>query len=351
MVQKILENEFSSSHLNLDSDSKKKQTTDSKKKNNRSLFFFSLAGFLLLIMILLLNSFGFFSCSSKSPFKCFPQYTLKTNEKSEIAKTFLSGVREALKTISYLAKDLSVNMNAYTNFFSTDFNYLNIIDTFSEHIVYKFNIVGFCKKNEFKNNEICFENIGLDIFSGLVKDIGMQLGIVAKAKNPLEIGESFLTFYYDALDKLTEIHEKAVNKEPGFENLNVEALSIISKFKLLKIFGKFMIIASFVSLSICLFVFLWTLIFTVTSIFNRSKFLNNHLKKIFFAVFFFMLLHLIVIVIITSAEFFFYNQLSLIISKFDILLFGKGAGFKILITNLIITTMIEIILISLMFFY
>ncbi|KAK6201569.1 uncharacterized protein RJT21DRAFT_114187 [Scheffersomyces amazonensis] len=183
---------------------------------------FELMAMIIIITYITVYVCLLFSCNS-GYLKCHPLYTFEITDKTISAKDSLSGIREGLKMISYVAQDLSIS--DYDN--KSANNYLQQIDTLSTNNLYKVNFGGFCRFNKDTMKETCLSSNGIDIFSSLVKDIGYQLGEISKSDEPSKLGDSLSTTYSHALKTLDDIYTKSIKNDTGYTNLDTEALEII----------------------------------------------------------------------------------------------------------------------------
>lgn len=167
------------------------------------------------------------------------QFSLQFRDDSPEARRLLSSISEGLKMISYLAKDLSVTLNDNNNILN-DINYIDTIDTFSENYIYKFNAIQYCKYNIANTTTECVSTNGLDIFTSLVTDIGLQLGNVSKAEDPSKLANSLVTTYSNLVDSLDEMNNSKKNRTFALAEIDLTTIKIAHSLKKSQKYGKMM---------------------------------------------------------------------------------------------------------------
>ncbi|KAG2733083.1 hypothetical protein G9P44_004073 [Scheffersomyces stipitis] len=170
---------------------------------------------------------------------CEPLFTLRILDSPKGANQMLSGIREGLRMLSYVAIDLGVNNNLLNN---KNLNYDHVIDTLSNsNNIFKFGYNGYCRYDSATKEQICSKCNGLDIFSCLVKDIGIQLGKVSNSNSPDLIGESLCTVYHESMSSMLLLYEFGKAKRPGYENIDLNKLAMVQQLDKLNGLGKVII--------------------------------------------------------------------------------------------------------------
>ncbi|KAK6456633.1 uncharacterized protein RJT20DRAFT_78579, partial [Scheffersomyces xylosifermentans] len=264
-----------------------------------------------------------------------PIYTLTIDDKSFAAKQILSSLQEGLKMISYVAKDLSVTLNN-NDLRDSKIDYMDVIDTFSNHNEYKFSFGGYCRMNSVTGVESCSDCNGIDIFSCLIKDIGLQLGSISKVEDPKVIGTSFVITYSSSLSSLETLYRRGKLNEPGFEELDIDRLSLVHGLKMAHYFDKYMryfllwntVLGILVSSSI-IYVFLQVLLLrkspTLTQLrslpFNMTFLLVLSTASLVFHIFF------------VAALDFYYMSLEQVLHKYEIAAISRGSGHALFVVS------------------
>lgn len=205
-------------------------------------FFSKLTGGFTIILVFLLavlsTDFGVSSSCQKDSLACVPQMTIKPTDDTLKAKLTLSTLREGLKMVSYLATDLGVSNDDL----QSNVDYMNTIDTFSTNKLYKFNSNGFCRYNSDTKEQYCSNGHGLDIFSSLAADIGIQLGKVGggSANDSQEMRDSMVSTYTNIVDLLDALYYTAINNETESNSLKMEQLNAAHHLKSIRSFGELM---------------------------------------------------------------------------------------------------------------
>lgn len=175
---------------------------------------------LLIIQVLLLLTYLNF----------LPHYSVWFQGNTYSSRKEIATITEGLKTISYIAKDLSVTLNDVKSIFES--SYLDTIDTLSEFNVYYFYPFKYCRYNLKDKSKYCLQRGGLDVATSLVADIGYQLGLVSKAHDPKVLSRSFETAYSHALLSMKELYDEqkrngmiAENRKPLFKTVTSLLLS------------------------------------------------------------------------------------------------------------------------------
>lgn len=168
-----------------------------------------------------------------------PQFSLQFRDDSPEARRLLSSISEGLKMISYLAKDLSVTLNDNNNILN-DINYIDTIDTFSDNYIYQFNAIQYCKYNTVNTTTECISTNGLDIFTSLVTDIGLQLGNVSKAEDPSKLATSLVTTYSNLVDSLDEMRDSNTSHSFALAPIDLKTIKIAHSLKKSQKYGKMM---------------------------------------------------------------------------------------------------------------
>ncbi|KAG7663191.1 SMA2 [[Candida] subhashii] len=147
--------------------------------------------------VLFIFSFIFlFSCSRFHP-SADGSFSLQIKPDSMFAKNIIQVVQEGLKFVTYLSNDL----NIYINETISDSN-LQVVDTLFDNSEYYFNIFGFCKRNQFGEELICYNGEGSNIIASFVQDFGTQLGNLTKQPDPNLTSGRFVNVFYTAIEQL-----------------------------------------------------------------------------------------------------------------------------------------------------
>lgn len=171
---------------------------------------------------------------------CRPQYGVRIDDSTPEAKQMISVAEDALKTLSYFAKDHSVMEEE----FGDGMQYMDVIDTFSNHNKFQFNFNGFCRHSEGSLVKTCTKTTGLDVFSSIVRDIGQQLGNVSKS-DPVQMGEDLVTAYSQALNTMDKLYAKGAKLEPGFDDMNMTSIGQFHRLKSLEKYSAHLVTASY----------------------------------------------------------------------------------------------------------
>lgn len=116
---------------------------------------------------------------------------------------------------------------------------LNVIDTISEDNRFYFNHNGYCKVNQVDKRRFCSYANGLDVFSVLVQDIGLQLGNLTHRNDTKELSASMVLSFNNAVKTFNTIYKKALKKEEGYTDLDVEKLSYAKSLHKARRFSSF----------------------------------------------------------------------------------------------------------------
>ncbi|ODV77705.1 uncharacterized protein CANTADRAFT_22833 [Suhomyces tanzawaensis NRRL Y-17324] len=238
----------SSMALALAMDSNEPLALNHSDKSSPQVYRLMILSLVLSLLICIFNFLGTFSCTNDSFTQCYPQLTLRFRDTPQ-ARLYLGSAREGLRMASFFAKDFSVTLNDGHKL-SERIRHINTIDSLSDKNLFKFNYNGFCRKSMLTGVESCTYSHGLDLFSSLTKDIGLQLGVVSKAENPTEIGDSLATAYGLSLDTLGQYFGSGKKKvehhvDPQTnsgakekQKEKEEESNFIDKAKQMKYFGK-----------------------------------------------------------------------------------------------------------------
>ena len=258
-----------------------------------------------------------------------PQFSLQFRDDSPEARRLLSSISEGLKMISYLVKDLSVNNNILN-----DINYIDTIDTFSDNYIYQFNAIQYCKYNTVNTTTECVSTNGLDIFTSLVTDIGLQLGNVSKAEDPRKIATSLVTTYSNLIDSLDEMRGNNTSHKFALAAIDFKTIEIAHSLKKSQNYGKMMsYLASPVNF---MHPIIWMILglscFTLS---GTSKFANFNQRNLFG----YSLIMLVFLVLCFGITFFnwastawYFYRFNNLINKVNIAQFKFDTGFFILTT-------------------
>lgn len=176
-------------------------------------------------------------CISNMTFN--PQFTLQFKNDSPESRKLMSSISEGIKMISYLAKDLSVTINNSNSIFS-DVNYVDTINTFSEDNVYQFDASQYCKYNTVNATKECFPTHGMDIFTSLVTDIGLQLGNVSKAEDPRKLAKSLVTTYSNLIETFDDRYYNKKNFTFTMMPIDLATIKVAHSLKNSQDYGKLM---------------------------------------------------------------------------------------------------------------
>lgn len=114
----------------------------------------------------------------------------------------MNSIKEFLKLLSYLAIDMGWSKDLTdTDIYKEE----KLVDTFDSENVYKVNYVGYCKKR-YGERLYCIQNwdSGMDVLGILVRDIGIQLGMLSMShQNETRLlGDSMVLTYHLSLSSL-----------------------------------------------------------------------------------------------------------------------------------------------------
>ncbi|CAR22979.1 Sma2p [Lachancea thermotolerans CBS 6340] len=168
---------------------------------------------LTLVFVLLLLYLPSVSCTSVTgPRFCIPQYKVRFLDVLDEDRNLLQGLKDLLQLLSYVAVDLSSSSSMPA---TEDYDSINLVNTFDASNTFKINYLGFCKQQLTRSKipAYCSNNRnGLEPVSALVRDVGIQFGIVA-SKNPHIMGESFVYVFKMGLSTLLASPEDFPGKE------------------------------------------------------------------------------------------------------------------------------------------
>lgn len=127
-----------------------------------------------------------------------PQFSMNIQAGNNESALMLSNLRDGLQMISFLASDFSLSLSNYS--------LISGIDTFDESNVFKFDYQGYSRYDIEDGQHYRMHNSsGLDIFSDLVMDIGIQLSNVSNSQNPDNLINSLLVTYSHTIMNLDEM--------------------------------------------------------------------------------------------------------------------------------------------------
>ncbi|CUM65094.1 uncharacterized protein PRCAT00002719001 [Priceomyces carsonii] len=259
---------------------------------------------------------------------CYPQLLLEIKAKSLESKMLLSSIGEGLKLMSYFAKDFSITLNG-SNSLVREIDDFDVIDTFSDSNIYKFNVGGYCRLNKKTKTQKCSYSNGIDIFSSLIRDIGSQLGVVSKSSSSKEISKSFAVAFSQALDSLNELYLQEKQKSSDGNALNIDSLALVHKIKLVEKFGVVMKISSIVSLMLSALIMIFHFVILI-SYYQHKHSIEDQLRTYFRSVLIFQLINFTACSIIMSGELVFYNMLTELFDEIDIAEIKISTGFYLL---------------------
>ncbi|CCE82865.1 Piso0_002617 [Millerozyma farinosa CBS 7064] len=189
-----------------------------------------------------------------------PHMALQFRENSTQGTVLLSSISEALKMISYLAKDLSVTLNDNVNILK-GLDYINTIDTFSSDYVYLFSPFQYCRYSSKTSETTVVSTAGLDVFSSLVIDIGLKLGDISRAESSEKMAESLKIAYSQTVSLLHKMFADE-GKKVTLQKNDLAMLEVVNGLKSSETYGKTVLLISIAVntlnpvLCICFFVLL-----------------------------------------------------------------------------------------------
>lgn len=196
---------------------------------------------MILIPLFVLDLTTVTSCREGS-LMCFPQYKLHIVENTPKARSTLLSLRLGLKMISFMAGDMGIS-----EMVSSDAT----IDTFSSQNVFSLNNRGFCRMNTETGDDYCVDANGLDVFSSLVTDIGIQLGNINPQQDSKAMGKSLDKSITLIVDLFETLYDKALGDKEEENALKMQQLTTAHKINSLKNFGNILAVAPFYSLALC----------------------------------------------------------------------------------------------------
>lgn len=192
---------------------------------------------------------------------CFPQMKLEVVDTTPKARSTLLSLRLGLKMVSFVASDFGES-----DLVSSD----SSIDTFSPHNVFSLNNRGFCRLNTETGDDYCIDGNGLDIFSSIIMDVGIQLGNINPSQDSKDMGKSLDKSITLIVDLFEELYDQAVeNKEQS--EFKMKQLTTAHSINSLKNYGKLQALAPFYSLTLCVFMLV---ALTTTRFFGKDKYMN-----------------------------------------------------------------------------
>lgn len=197
------------------------------------------------------------------------------------AKSIMSSVTEGLKMVSYIAKDLSVTVNGKKNVLD-EFAYLDTINTFTQNYIHEFYVFKYCRYDTTSEESNCTTTYGLDVFSGIIYDIGIQLGYVLKANNTSELGKSLVQMYSNTNSALDAIYRENKKHSLGISDTNLATLRIAHYLKLSETYGKFAVFVG-VALNVFQTLVLVTLSVTTLAMTRLDNFSKHYQLRIYIA--------------------------------------------------------------------
>lgn len=189
-----------------------------------------------------------------------PHMALQFRENSTQGTVLLSSISEALKMISYLAKDLSVTLNDNENILK-GLDYIKTIDTFSSDYIYLFSPFQYCRYSSKTLETTVVSTAGLDVFSSLVIDIGLKLGDISRAESSEKMAESLKITYSQTVSLLHKMFADE-GKKITLQKKDLAMLEVVNGLKSSETYGKAALLISIAIntlnpvLCICFFILL-----------------------------------------------------------------------------------------------
>lgn len=165
-----------------------------------------------------------------------PHMALQFRENSAQGTVLLSSISEALKMVSYLAKDLSVTLNDNENILK-GLDYINTIDTFSRDYIYLFSPFQYSRYSSKSLETTVVSTAGLDVFSSLVIDIGLKLGDISRAESSERMAESLKITYSQTISLLHKMFTDE-GKKNSLQRKDLAILDVVDGLKSSETYGK-----------------------------------------------------------------------------------------------------------------
>lgn len=159
---------------------------------------------------------------------CLQEYKIEiinNNNQERISTIFLQIIKDFLKFFNYVSIDTSIN-----EIILSDSNTMEI-DTFAKGNKYKVNEFGYCKISEQARYCYCNENNGMDLFSILIRDIGIQIGLNSRKyiNESKIIGDTTVFSYQVGLDMMSKYMRRQKKIKNDNESREYSKMVIILK--------------------------------------------------------------------------------------------------------------------------
>lgn len=150
----------------------------------------------------------------------FPHFRLYLEKSSYV--TWIDFFDEFLKVISYFATDLRG--------FSRQ-NYDPNIE-FISNSAYSFDYSSWCRDIPMTASTTCYSGRGMDVISGIITDLGVQIGVAGRMENPIQFGTNFAATFRSTVHDIDKIYKEIVlsaYQSAETSTLDISKLELVHK--------------------------------------------------------------------------------------------------------------------------
>lgn len=230
------------------------------QRNDQYLFRKFVIVFVMWMLMLVFNMLGSYSCTGDLLMPCNPQFQLQIHTKNVKGENILNKMQKGLEVILYFSKSVTSaeestgdtlasmvdgylhlgpstddgdqeapinnhggldqrDMSTIFNLMLSGMNWLSgknnseVIKTFSERLKFWFNFNGYCRYDTQTNDQFCDSTPGLDVFSSITKDLGLQFAKSSGEKDKQTISRRMVKIYQRMLKTLNESYLKLLHEK------------------------------------------------------------------------------------------------------------------------------------------
>lgn len=164
-------------------------------------------------------------------------------EEEEEEHTHLGGLDNAPRDLSWI-----MDMMSTATHWLSGTNHSEVTDTFSPRLSFWFNFHGFCRYDHERFSKSCESAPGMDVFSLVVRDLGIQFAVHADNEDPETASKRMVRIYQRMVDNLNDRYDKLLLDDNKAGEYNMKSYKDVRSLRNARYFSEFSMVVVLIGL-------------------------------------------------------------------------------------------------------
>lgn len=214
-------------------------------------------------------------------------------------------------------------------------NHSEVTDTFSPRLSFWFNFHGYCRYDHEKFIQSCESAPGMDVFSLVVRDLGIQFAVHAQNEDPETALKRMVRIYQRMVDNLNQRYQQLLQDDDKAKGYNMKSYADVQSLRNSRYFSEFSLAVVLIGLwaSIIATVVCGHLLMLYSSDSNYFQWFQKHMNLVTKLLVGMTVIYCLLGVPVFLGESYLYVKLHKLFTKLAIADFNIGSGFLFSLIN------------------